>query len=274
MNTRNRINLIRERLAPLRTALLDHPIYNQITSMERLHIFMRHHVFAVWDFMCLLNCLQQSLCPSRVPWLPPADSAAVRLINEIVLGEECDADGSGGFSSHFQLYHRAMKRCGAATVTIDRLLKDVETGQSVESALANCNAPRAVRQFVTQTFDVIAGGDLCAVAAAFTFGREDLLPDVFQRIVDELNTESAGELEDFRYYLQRHIELDGDHHGPMAEMMLAELCRDDDLKWRIAEQAAVRSLQARRQLWNGMLDAMQTVEPPVPSSQSPLIPQG
>ncbi len=46
-------------------------------------------------------------------------------------------------------------------------------------------------------------------------GREDLLPAIFQRIVDELNVETGGGLEEFKYYLNRHIGLDGDKHGPM-----------------------------------------------------------
>ena len=45
-------------------------------------------------------------------------------------------------------------------------------------------SPEAAHQFVQQTFRIIETRNLREVAAAFTFGREDLLPDVFQRIVD------------------------------------------------------------------------------------------
>ena len=97
----------------------------------------------------------------------------------------------------------------------------------------------------------------CAIAAAFTFGREELLPDVFQRIVDELNVEISGGLNDFKFYLNRHIELDGDHHGPMAARMITRLCNADDDKWRIAEHAASKSLEAREALWDGIYKAIQ-----------------
>ena len=91
----NRIDQIQSKLSPLRVALLEHPIYGEIDSINNLHLFMQHHVFAVWDFMCLLKSLQQRLCDSSVPWLPPTDRTAARLVNEIVLGEESDEDGEG-----------------------------------------------------------------------------------------------------------------------------------------------------------------------------------
>jgi Protein of unknown function (DUF3050) len=73
-------------------------------------------------------------------------------------------------------------------------------------------------------------------------GREDLLPSVFQRIVDELNVEAGGGREDFKYYLNRHIGLDSDEHGPMANRLLLSLCGADESRWQVAEQAAVDSL--------------------------------
>jgi hypothetical protein len=252
MSGHDRYQQILRRLQPLRQSLLEHSIYGQIDSLNNLQLFMQHHVFAVWDFMSLLKTLQQQLCHVGVPWLPPEDVTAARFVNEIVLGEESDEDGQGGFASHFELYRRGMQRCGASTACIDRFVHDVRRGQTVAKALQNEDIPETVRQFVQQTFAVIEQDDLCAVASAFTFGREDLLPDVFQRIVDELNVKSGGGLDDFRYYLARHIELDGDHHGPMAARLITSLCGDDEAKWRSAEEAAVESLQARVTLWDGM----------------------
>jgi hypothetical protein len=109
---------------------------------------------------------------------------------------------------------------------------------------------------VRQTFDFIEEGNLCAIASAFTFGREELLPSVFQRIVDELNVETSGRLEDFKYYLNRHIGLDEREHGPMAGRLLLALCGCDEARWRVAEQAAVDSLEARRDLWDGICDVI------------------
>lgn len=248
----NRLQSIQDRLAPLRAALLEHRVYQQINGLEALRRFMEHHVFAVWDFMSLLKALQRQLCCIEVPWLPAADAGDCRLVNEIVLAEESDDDGRGGCASHFELYHRAMQRCLANTAPMDEFLAALRRGKTVSAALEAPGVPGCARQFVRQTFAIIDGGDLCAMASAFTFGREDLLPAVFQRIVDELNVETSGGLKDFKYYLDRHIGLDGDEHGPMAHRLLLSLCGSDESRWRIAEQAALDALRARHVLWDGI----------------------
>ena len=252
----NRLQKLQQRLTPLKDALIKHRIYGEIDRIDALRLFMEHHVFAVWDFMSLLKVLQQQLCCVDVPWLPAADSQGCRFINEIVLAEESDIDAQGKYASHFELYHGSMRQCGAHTAGIDGFLSDLRHGIGLLTALESPQVPEASRQFVQQTFKIIKAGNLCEVAAAFTFGREDLLPDVFQRIVDELNTQAGGKLEDFKYYLERHIGLDGDEHGPMATRLLQSLCGDDDELWEMAERAAVSCLLARQELWDGIYEAI------------------
>ena len=258
----NRVQQIQERLTPLKAALLNHPLYQEIDRLDSLRLFMEHHAFAVWDFMSLLKALQRRLCCVEVPWLPAVDPLGSRLVNEIVLAEESDDDGRGGFASHFDLYHRAMTRCGANSAPIDGFLGELRNGQSVAAALESVGVAECVPRFVQQTFHVIDGGNLCAIASAFTFGREDLLPAVFQRIVDELNVEAGGGLEDFKYYLERHIGLDGQEHGPMANRLLLSLCGSDESRWRVAQQAAADCLEARRVLWDGICDVMRREKNP------------
>jgi len=250
------LHKIHARLEPLRRSLLEHPIYSRIDRLGSLHTFMGHHVFAVWDFMSLLKALQQRLCNTQVPWLPPMNRQGCRLVNEIVLVEESDEDGEGGYASHFDLYHQAMQRCGADTAVIDQFLDELRTGLSVQEALIRAGAPNAVREFVLQTFDVIDAGDLCAIASTFTFGREDLLPDVFRQIVDKLSVDAASDLSLFEYYLERHIDLDCEQHGPMAERLIDFLCGDNEAKWRAAEDAALRALESRLRLWDGVEDSL------------------
>lgn len=248
----NQLHKIEQRLTPLKDALVNHRIYGEIDRIDALRLFMEHHVFAVWDFMSLLKVLQQRLCCVEVPWLPAADSQGCRFINEIVLAEESDIDARGRYASHFELYHGSMKQCGSNTAGIDGFLSDLRHGTGLLTALESPDVPEAARRFVQHTFKIIETGNLCEVAAAFTFGREDLLPDVFQRIVDELNTQAGGKLDDFKYYLERHIGLDGDEHGPMATRLLQSLCGADDGLWEIAEQSAVGCLLARQELWDGI----------------------
>jgi len=247
-----RLERVQGRLTPLKVALLEHPLYGEIDGLGMLRLFMEHHVFAVWDFMSLLKALQRRLCCVDIPWLPAADPLATRFVNEIVLAEESDDDGQGGFVSHFDLYRRAMKRCGADTTAIDGFLAELRQGSIVPAALESVRVSDCVRRFVGQTFDLIEEGSLCAIASAFTFGREDLLPGIFQRIVDELNVEAGGRLDDFRYYLHRHIGLDGDEHGPMAGKLIVSICGSDDARWQAVEKAAATALETRRELWNGV----------------------
>jgi hypothetical protein len=247
---------LRAAIEPSRQALLSHPLYADLHEPRALRVFMEHHVFAVWDFMSLLKGLQQRLCCVSVPWLPNPPSLGSRLINEIVLGEETDEDGNGGYASHFDLYHQAMTRFEARTEPIDRFLGALRGGATIESALQSVEVSPAIRQFVRHTFFELERADLCRIASAFTFGREDLLPDVFQRIVDELARRPDCDLGAFEYYLRRHIELDGGEHGPMAGQLMESLCGDDQSRWQAATSAAVEALQVRLALWDGIHEAI------------------
>jgi hypothetical protein len=175
------------------------------------------------------------------------------------LAEESDDDGRGGFLSHFGLYVRAMAGCGAHTSRVDRFLAELRQGNSVPTALDAARVPGPASQFVRQTFAVIERGDLCALAATFAFGREDLLPELFRRIVDRLADAAGGGLDDFRYYLHRHIGLDGDEHGPLASRLVESLCGDDGERWEVATRAALAALEARRDLWDGVCASLRAI---------------
>lgn len=213
---------------------------------------MEFHVFAVWDFMSLLKSLQRELTCVTVPWTPPKNRTAAKLINEIVLSEESDVNADGKPASHFELYLSAMRAANADTTGIDTFISTIQGGGFWRNALPVPPTPLSIRNFVDSTFDIIDSGDLCAIAAAFTFGREQLLPDVFAQIVSQLNSEPDSRLASFEYYLQRHIQLDGNEHGHMAEQLMIELCGDDERNWKCAEDAAKRSLNARLQLWDAI----------------------
>lgn len=248
----SRLDRLRSVIQPVRQQLLAHPIYQDIARPAALRTFMEHHVYAVWDFMSLLKALQQRFCGVAVPWVPAPSPTDSRFINEIVLGEESDEDGRGGFASHFELYRRSMLQFGADTSRIDRFLQALRNGVNVSAALEVAAASAPIRQFVEHTFDVIASDDPCQIASAFTFGREDLLPDVFRLIVEEVADQLGGELDDFVFYLRRHVELDSEEHGPMAARLISSLCGDDEIRWQAAEQAAVAALEARLHFWNAI----------------------
>lgn len=240
------------RLDPLRNKLLGHGVYARIVDLDAVRTFMEHHIYAVWDFMSLLKSLQQRLCCVSVPWLPPDNPFAARLINEIVLAEETDSARDGSPASHFDLYMEAMCDVGADSGAIYELFHHLEQGRPIAEALEECSPPPGVKQFVAQTFRVIDSGDLPSIASAFTFGREDLLPGLFARIIEQLNQHANGSLESFVYYLDRHVALDGDQHGPMARKLMTQLCGDEPEAWQRAEEAAVAALESRLALWDAM----------------------
>ena len=255
LQTTTGIASLEQTLAPLYARLADHRLYRSFRTLEDLRLFMESHVFAVWDFMSLLKTLQRGLTNLDVPWLPSAHPHTRRLVNEIVLGEESDLY-EGRAASHFELYLEAMQQAGANTTAIETLLANLRLGQSWEQALAASGASQAAQAFVATTFRCIERGQLHATAAAFTFGREDLIPDMFRGFIRDQDQQLQGKLALFRWYLDRHIEVDGDEHGPMALEMIAELCGHDDLKWQQATAAAVEAVEARIALWDAIANSL------------------
>lgn len=248
----NPIQILQQNLAPHREELLRHSIYKSIQSLEDLQVFMQHHVFAVWDFMSLLKSLQRELTCVNVPWVPTASPAVRRLINEIVLEEESDLDTNGIPVSHFELYIQAMQECGANTQPMVQFLEIIKANKSVFDALKLVPIPETVQEFVKHTFRLILEGKPHVIGAAFTFGREDLIPDMFRLLIDDLNFRFPGALNTFTYYLDRHIHLDEEIHTPLAMRMIAELCGSDPQKWEEAEEAARSCIKARIKLWAGI----------------------
>lgn len=261
-NYSDRITLLKSEIQPLREQLIQHELYKHINSLEDLTVFMDHHVFAVWDFMSLLKSLQQKLTCTVTPWMPTGNSNTRYLINEIVTGEESDVDEAGNRTSHFELYLRAMQQAGSEAVAINNLFNELNFGKHIDEALIIADIPVAARNFVQHTFEVINSPKNHVQAAVFTFGREDLIPDMFVSIVKELSQQLPGKVDILLYYLERHIEVDGDHHSQLAYQMTAELCGDDDIKWQEATEAVKEALQTRINLWDGILAA---IKAPVPS---------
>jgi len=242
-----------ESLAPAREQLLHHPVYQSVRSLPDLHRFMEVHVFAVWDFMSLLKSLQQRLTCTTLPWRPMGDPDVRGLINAIVMGEESDTLPDGSHQSHFELYHRAMTQAGANTSAIDAFLAAISQGTPWQEALANSPIHPHVQDFVTYSLTIAEHGTTEEVAAVFTFGREDVIPDMFSAMVTDIQQDAPDQVADFRYYLDRHIELDGDEHGPMALRMMDVVCRDDAEAWKRAQAAAERALELRMRLWDAVL---------------------
>ncbi len=232
---------------PARQEVLAHGLYESIAELGDVITFMEHHVFAVWDFMSLLKNLQQQLTCVRVPWVPEGPATSRRLINEIVLVEESDELG-GGYISHFELYLRGMEQAGASTAPVNSFLARLRAAIEVTDALKAPGIPEAAAGFVSTTWAILDAAPTHCQAAAFAFGREDLIPEMFERVVRI--DDHGGKLAYFKDYLARHIEVDADEHTPMAMQMLIDLCGEDDSKWAECATVVTQALNARIALWD------------------------
>jgi hypothetical protein len=217
---------------------------------------MQYHVFAVWDFMSLLKTLQNNLTCTSIPWFPKGSADTRHLINEIVVGEESDVDSFGNRKSHFELYVDAMKQCGADTAQIENFIAELKNTGDLTTAFTASNTPKEARDFVDFTFKIIRSNKDHLQSAIFTFGREDLIPGMFVSIVNDIHKNFPDSISIFKYYLERHIEVDGDHHSHLALQMTSNLCSTDDLFWKEAEQATIESLQKRIDLWDGVYNQL------------------
>ncbi len=245
---------LNQSILPIREKLLQHPVYAQIQDLKGLQQFASFHVFAVWDFMSLLKSLQIGLTCVQLPWVPVGSANTRYLINEIVAGEESDVDEQGNRISHFELYKKAMLQMGATSSNIDSLLDLIHSGQSIETAIHNVDIPNQVKEFLMFTFDIAQNAPLHVKAAVFTFGREDLIPDMFTELLNKIYSAHPEQVSVFKYYIERHIEVDGGHHSQLATEMVVELCGDDLNKWEEATQAAITSLEMRAKLWDAILN--------------------
>jgi hypothetical protein len=253
------VERLKEAVNPARHRVISHPLYHKLDDLAAVQIFMRHHVFAVWDFMSLLKSLQRRLTCVQVPWVPQGYTGSRRLINDIVLVEESDELGSG-FISHFELYLDGMTQAGADRSAIDAFIELIRNGVPVLTALKEARAPEPAAEFSAMTWKFVETAPLHCQAAAFAFGREDLIPDMFDKVV-AVNRALGNKLSTFVDYLERHIQVDSEEHTPMAMQMLADLCGDDDKKWRQCEDTVNTALTARTRLWDGILAALETGPP-------------
>ncbi|MDT8448370.1 MAG: DUF3050 domain-containing protein [bacterium] len=249
-----------ENITPLREELKNHPVYHAIRNMDQLRLFMERHVFSVWDFMSLVKTIQGVIAPHGYPWSPHKNPMIQRFINEMVLEEETDTLPDGkGYLSHYEMYLKAMEEVGASTTKVREFAR-IAKMKGFEVACRQVEVPDASKRFMQTTFSFITSGKPHKVAAAFALGREHIIPTMFRSLLKQMNCPQE-QAPFFHYYLERHILLDQDHHGPLSMMTLTELCKDDPRYQREAEEAAIAAVKARIRFWDDVLLDIQRLSP-------------
>ena len=247
------IDSIQNKIKDHRNKLLEHKLYSNIESIKDLQVFTENHIYAVWDFMSLLKALQIRLTCTKTPWLPNNNSQTAYLINEIVLAEETDINQVGERKSHYELYLDAMIDIGAKTEKPVEIINEIANSENIFNTIENINIHPNIKNFLNFTFSVIDEGKPHKIAAIFTFGRENLIPNMFNEILREFEKNvSEGDISKLIYYFERHIELDEDEHGPMALEMVSMLAENDPDKWKEIEDISIEALEKRILLWDAI----------------------
>ena len=149
-----------------------------------------------------------------------------------------------------------MQQMGADTTLINQLITLLQAGHSIETSIEKISVPASVKEFLLFTFHIAKEAPLHVKAAVFTFGREDLIPDMFTAILQQIYEGHPEKVSIFKYYIERHIEVDGGHHSQLATEMVSTLCGEDPQKWEEATQAALTSLKKRAHLWDAILQSL------------------
>lgn len=246
-------------IVAFKNRLENHPIYEAVSTIDDLQCFMEHHVYSVWDFMSLIKYLQYEVAPTQYPWVPHGEGSIRRFINELVLEEESDETNiPGEYSSHFELYHSAMREIGADLTPSVSFIETVQN-KGINKALELPCIPSPSRTFTSTTFQFIQNNKPHQVAAALALGREHIIPCMFRSILEKTGvTDKQAPI--FHFYLNRHIHLDEDFHAPLSLRLLNALCAGDESKIEEAIAAAQQAITARLEFWDGVLEAIKSAQ--------------
>ncbi|MDZ7655221.1 MAG: DUF3050 domain-containing protein, partial [Sulfurimicrobium sp.] len=118
-----------------------------------------------------------------------------------------------------------------------------------------------INSFVSITLDTATKGSVHQVLGSFFFGRENVIPTMFHSLLAHWHIDEK-EAPMFVYYLNRHIELNGDSHGPAAWKIINELAGDDPLAIEQLKSAAEEAIHARHDLWDGLAEQLRNNHQP------------
>ena len=188
------------------------------------------------------------ITPNNLPWTPNKNTknGLVNFVNEIILCEESDYIEGIGYISHFEIYILAMKNMGAKTDQLDKLTSRIIDKGYNEKYLDDIDVTAEVKSFLKHDLEVSMNGTLPEIVGAFTLGREKVIPKMFGYILPAIKETSTSK--HLITYLERHIDIDGDRHGPLSMELLNTSCSEKELS--LAYATAIKSLELRLLVWD------------------------
>ena len=238
----------KNKLKELRDKITTHPLFESKLEPKQICKFMESHIFAVWGFMSILKSLQKKITSNNLPWVPNENTknGLTNFVNEIILCEESDYIDGIGFISHFEIYLLAMKSMGARSDQLDMLVSKITDNGYDEKFIDDINVSIEVKNFLKNDLQVSMRGTLPEIVGAFTLGREKVIPNMFRYILPAIKESPTSKY--LITYLERHIEIDGDRHGPLSMKLLDVSCSKEQLN--IAYTTAMKSLELRLLVWD------------------------
>jgi hypothetical protein len=233
--------------------LINHPLYNSIKTEEDVRIYMFNQVWCVWDFMTLVKSIQLNIVPSNILWMPPKYPELGAYIYEVLLTEETDKGyNSETNSSHFQTYLKAMYESKVDTSSVAAFIKLLENGFDFGTATEKCGIHDEAKEFISTTFE-FAKSELHISTAVFCLSREGVIPDIFMNLL--ANVSLSNNFKIFNWYLNRHIYLDSQSHGPLS-IKLFKTIVDTPKKQDEALHASLKALKARNKFFDYILNSI------------------
>ena len=233
----------------LKQLLVSHKLFSGPLNADQVRQFMESHIFSVWGFMSLLKGLQSGITVNDIPWMPNQNTknGLTNFINEIVLCEESDDIDDIGYISHFEIYLLAMDKMNANASQINLLTERLKSEEYDKKFIDELSIYDEVKDFIKFDLDIALSGNLPKIVGSFTLGREKVIPNMFSYIVKCI--EYKNSTKNLLTYLKRHINIDGDRHGPLSIKLLDTICNTDEA-YKLAYNSGITSLQLRLKVWD------------------------
>lgn len=247
------IALLKRKVIEEEKRLLNHPLYENLNTIENIKVFMKNHIFAVWDFLILAKRVQRIVSPTSNFWKPNQDPKLRRFINEIMISEESDDLGDGIFMSHCDMYIKAMREINASTDDFFKFQNKL-TAKNFQSYLDfEKSIPLPAYEFLRVTHAHINSRQPHITIASFAYGREHLVPLMFTEMLrHHMDLPKSAPM--FYQYLLRHIDVDSNTHGPLSQELLNHAINNDIVRHAEVEAVKLETLMTRHFFYDKILE--------------------